>query len=128
MIKNKLDKSNSSQKKEKKPHSILTGFSLRKIIEYENLIKIQNEKISQLESTNEILIEDKVKLNNEITKLNEELLNINKIVNTKSKQLNIKTNGHNLIDLINILISNESNKICSEKENRVSKYYEENIK
>ncbi len=128
MIKNKLDKSNSSQKKEKKPHSILTGFSLRKIIEYENLIKIQNEKISQLESTNEILIEDKVKLNNEITKLNEELLNINKIVNTKSKQLNIKTNGHNLIDLINILISNESNKICTEKENGVSKYYEENIK
>ena len=128
MIKNKLDKSNSSQKQEKKPYSLLTGFSLKKIIEYENLIKIQTEKISQLESTNEKLIEDKVKLNNEITKLNDELLNINKIVNTKSKQLNIKTNGHNLIDLINILISNETNKICTEKENGVSKYYEENIK
>ena len=49
MIKNKLDKSNSSQKQEKKPYSLLTGFSLKKIIEYENLIKIQTEKISQLE-------------------------------------------------------------------------------
>ena len=81
-----------------------------------------------MESTNDLLIGDQVKLNNEIAKLNEELLNINKIVNTKSKQLNIKSNGHNLIDLINILISNETNKICTEKENGVSKYYEENIK
>ena len=127
LIKRKLDKSNSS-KKEKKTNSIINAFSLKKLIEYENLIKIQNEKINKLESTNEILLEDKNKLNNQIKKLNEELLNINKKVHSKIKNLNLKTNGNNIIELINILFSNEKNKLYLEEENGINKYYEENIK
>ena len=125
LIKRKLDKSNSS-KKEKKTNSIINAFSIKKLIEYENLIKIQNEKINKLESTNEILLEDKNKLNNQIKKLNEELLNINKKVHSKIKNLNLKTNGNNIIELINILFSN--NKLYLEEENGINKYYEENIK
>ena len=125
LIKRKLDKSNSS-KKEKKTNSIINVFSLKKLIEYENLLKIQNEKINKLESTNEILLEDKNKLNNQIKKLNEELLNINKKVHSKIKNLNLKTNGNNIIELINILFSN--NKLYLEEENGINKYYEENIK
>ena len=127
LIKRKLDKSNSS-KKEKKTNSIINAFSLKKLIEYENLIKIQNEKINKLESTNEILLEDKNKLNNQIKKLNEELLNINKKVHSKIKNLNLKTNGNDIIELINILFSNEKNKLYLEEENGINKYYEENIK
>ena len=127
LIKRKLDKSNSS-KKEKKTNSIINAFSLKKLIEYENLIKIQNEKINKLESTNKILLEDKNKLNNQIKKLNEELLNINKKVHSKIKNLNLKTNGNNIIELINILFSNEKNKLYLEEENGINKYYEENIK
>ena len=127
LIKRKLDKSNSS-KKEKKTNSIINAFSLKKLIEYENLLKIQNEKINKLESTNEILLEDKNKLNNQIKKLNEELLNINKKVHSKIKNLNLKTNGNDIIELINILFSNEKNKLYLEEENGINKYYEENIK
>ncbi len=127
LIKRKLDKSNSS-KKEKKTNSIINVFSLKKLIEYENLIKIQNEKINKLESTNKILLEDKNKLNNQIKKLNEELLNINKKVHSKIKNLNLKTNGNDIIELINILFSNEKNKLYLEEENGINKYYEENIK
>ena len=127
LIKRKLDKSNSS-KKEKKTNSIINVFSLKKLIEYENLLKIQNEKINKLESTNELLLEDKNKLNNQIKKLNEELLNINKKVHSKIKNLNLKTNGNDIIELINILFSNEKNKLYLEEENGINKYYEENIK
>ena len=127
LIKRKLDKSNSS-KKEKKTNSIINAFSLKKLIEYENLLKIQNEKINKLESTNKILLEDKNKLNNQIKKLNEELLNINKKVHSKIKNLNLKTNGNDIIELINILFSNEKNKLYLEEENGINKYYEENIK
>ena len=122
LIKRKLDKSNSS-KKEKKTNSIINVFSLKKLIEYENLLKIQNEKINKLESTNELLLEDKNKLNNQIKKLNEELLNINKKVHSKIKNLNLKTNGNDIIELINILFSNEKNKLYLEEENGINKYY-----
>ena len=56
------------------------------------------------------------------------MLNINKKVHSKIKNLNLKTNGNDIIELINILFSNEKNKLYLEEENGINKYYEENIK
>ena len=124
-IRNKL---NYSNQKNEKSDSLLNKISLSKLIEYENLIKIQNEKIKKLETSNELLKEDNTKLNTQISKLNEEFFNINKIINNKIKQLNIKTEENNLCNLINFLISNEKNQNFLEKENGINKYYNENIK
>ena len=124
-IRNKL---NCSNQKNEKSDSLLNKISLSKLIEYENLIKIQNEKIKKLETSNELLKEDNTKLNTQISKLNEEFFNINKIINNKIKQLNIKTEENNLCNLINFLISNEKNQNFLEKENGINKYYNENIK
>ena len=124
-IRNKL---NCSNQKNEKSDSLLNKISLSKLIEYENLNKIQNEKIKKLESSNELLKEDNTKLNTQISKLNEEFFNINKIINNKIKQLNIKTEENNLCNLINFLISNEKNQNFLEKENGINKYYNENIK
>ena len=124
-IRNKL---NCSNQKNEKSDSLLNKISLSKLIEYENLNKIQNEKIKKLETSNELLKEDNTKLNTQISKLNEEFFNINKIINNKIKQLNIKTEENNLCNLINFLISNEKNQNFLEKENGINKYYNENIK
>ena len=124
-IRNKL---NYSNQKNEKSDSLLNKISLSKLIEYENLNKIQNEKIKKLETSNELLKEDNTKLNTQISKLNEEFFNINKIINNKIKQLNIKTEENNLCNLINFLISNEKNQNFLEKENGINKYYNENIK
>ena len=124
-IRNKL---NCSNQKNEKSDSLLNKISLSKLIEYENLNKIQNEKIKKLETSNELLKEDNTKLNTQISKLNEEFFNINKIINNKIKQLNIKTEENNLCNLINFLISNEESRNFLEKENGINKYYNENIK